>query len=98
MKEITLPESNLVKDKTAESKADALKRRWLLILYFCGFGGIFLACTGLFLSGLSYFRFVERELNIHKIGIILIVLAFPLIMFGAHALDKIGEIKRGKSV
>ena len=96
MKEISLHNSNLTKNEFAKSKTDSHIKRWLLILYFSGFGGIFIALTGLFLSGLAYFRFIEKSLNIHKTGTLLIVLAFPLIMIGAHALDKIGEIKRKK--
>lgn len=97
MKEITLPDSHLIKNSKEKSKTESLQKSWLLVLYFCGFGGIFIALTGLFMSGLSHFRLIENDLNIHQIGTILIVAAFPLIMFGAHALDKIGELKRRKS-
>lgn len=97
MEEITRLNSNSAVYETKNLKKDSLKRRWLLTLYFCGFGGILIGLVGLFLSGLAYFEYIEKEQLIHKTGTVLIVLSFPFIMLGAHALDKIFEIDHKKT-
>ncbi|MBA3632584.1 MAG: hypothetical protein H0W58_07220 [Acidobacteria bacterium] len=48
------------------------------------------------MSGLAYFGMVEDAEKINQIGTWLMVTAFPLIMLGAHALDKIKEVKEDK--
>lgn len=84
-------------NKTKQNPIERLQKRWSIVLYFCGIGGIFIGACGLLLSALEYFKFVNKTARLIEIGTGLIVLAFPLIMFGAHALDKIGELKRKKA-
>ncbi len=97
MEEITRLNSNSPVHETKKSKKDALKKRWLLALYFCGFGGILIGLVGLFLSGLAYFEYIEKGQQVHKTGTVLIVISFPFIMLGAHALDRIFEIDHKKT-
>ncbi len=65
----------------------------MLISLICGFSS---SLAGLFMSGLAYFGMVEDAEKINQIGTWLMVTAFPLIMLGAHALDKIKEVKEDK--
>lgn len=64
------------------------------MLYFGSVGGAVVGLTGLLLSGLAWFDVFEKIHAFKLIGTWLIVIAFPLIIFGGHALDKIAEIDR----
>lgn len=68
------------------------RKKWIRILYFCSIGGVFFGLSGLLLSGLAFFDFLEKEIN--RIGTLFVITAFPLLIFSAHAVDKIREIDR----
>lgn len=86
MKEICTPAKS-AKNKTNEKK-------WNIALYFFGIGGISVGMSGLVLCGIAFLGFVENAKQINRFGTWLIVLAFPLMMFSAHALDKLSEFNR----
>jgi len=51
----------------------------------------------LLLGALSYTGLFRNANAVNQIGNLMIVAAFPLMMLGAHALDKINEIKSNKN-
>jgi phosphatidylglycerophosphate synthase len=97
MKEASIPTTNLINKSDENISPASAGRKWTIILYFCSIGGLLIGLSGLTLSGLSYFEFFEKANHLHKLGTWLIVVAFPLIMFGAHALDKIGELNNSSN-
>lgn len=77
-----------------KTKASSNRKFWITALYFCGIGGLSTGLIGLLLSALEFFGFVERAAQSNRIGTWLMVIAFPVVMFGAHAMDKIAEIDK----
>ncbi len=82
-----------IRDKPSQH---GCKRRWILCLYFCGMGGVAIGLIGLSLSALKFFGFMDKAPALNRIGTLLIFLAFPVLMFGSHAMDKIAEIDKGE--
>lgn len=80
----------------AETDIDSRRKLWILALYFCSIGGLLTGFTGLFLSALEFFGIVERAAQLNRVGTWLMVIAFPVVMFGAHSMDKITEIDKQK--
>ncbi len=78
-----------ISEKTAVGKR---RQNWMLTVYMCGIGGLALSLCGLVLSAAAFFKLVEDAAQINRIGTWMMVAAFPIVMFGAHALDKIGAI------
>lgn len=76
-------------EKTAVSKS---RQNWMVTVYVCGFGGFSMSLFGLLLSATAFFKLVEDAAQINRIGTWMMVAAFPIVMFGAHAMDKIGAI------
>ena len=70
------------------------KQRWIDALAVSCLGGFFAASTGLVMNGLALFGVFEGTQFFQTLGIWLIIAAFPLAIFGAHALDEIAEINR----
>lgn len=68
------------------------RKRWILALCVSGLAGPGVGLTGLIISGLSSFGFVEKSKVLSLMGTLLIGAFFPLIGFSAHAMDKIAEI------
>lgn len=84
-------------EETAKiSNAGKRRRKWLAALLFSSLGGVLVGLTGLVISGLSLFNLIEKTSLANRIGTILIVVAFPLVLFSAHALDKIAQINQEK--
>jgi len=97
MKEIILPNTTIFSEE--KQIADAFQKRlnrWFYALLFSFSIGIILAISGLVLGGLSYFGLFANKDSINQIGNLMIIVAFALLMSGAHALDKIGAIKKGR--
>jgi hypothetical protein len=92
MKQIIAPATHITNNLSKNFSRNSLRKRWILTLYFCSIGGIVTGLSGLYLSGLAFFEFGDAALHINKLGMWLIMSAFPLVMIGAHALDKISEI------
>lgn len=76
-------------EKTAINKR---RQSWISTLYVCGIGGLAMSLFGLLMSATTSFKLVENAAQINRIGTWLMVAAFTIVMFGAHAMDKIGEI------
>lgn len=96
MKEIILPTSTVI-EETEKQVSDKYKKRlrkWAAALFFSVIAGIISAVAGLVLGAFSYFGLFANPESVNQIGNLLIIAAFPLMMLGAHALDKINEIKR----
>lgn len=90
MTEISLPlgaASNRTKD--TEENQPANEPWWNFTAYFCFAGCVSFGAIGLFLSGINYF--IAPGGVGFKIGTILVFAALPLMLFGAHALDKVEE-------
>lgn len=98
MKEITL-EIPAVVENAEKLSFDRTKNRivrWTAMLYLSVVAGILCASTGLTLGAISYTGLFDNPGAVNQIGNFMIIAAFPLMMFGAHALDKINEIKKEK--
>ena len=61
---------------------------WKSVAFLCFAGSIIFGIVGLLISGIGYFAADRFDSNV---GTILVFLAFPLMLFGAHALDKVSE-------
>jgi high-affinity Fe2+/Pb2+ permease len=72
------------------------RQRWTFALYLSVIAGIISAFSGLALGALSYIGLFRNAEFANEIGNLLIIAAFPLMMLGAHALDKINELRMGK--
>lgn len=95
MKNLAIP-FEAVSEKTAQkiSNIRNTRQRWISALLLSSASGVLVGLTGLLISGLNFFGAIEKTSVISHLGTLLIVIAFPLVMFGAHAMDKIGEIDR----
>lgn len=98
MKEIVLQNRAVIEEtKKQVSKIDKKRLcRCTTALFFSVIAGIVSAVAGLVLGAISYFGLFTNAELFNQIGNLMIIAAFPLMMFGAHALDKINEIKYGK--
>ncbi len=98
MKEITLETPAIIENAEKQVFGSTKKRiaRWSAALYLTIIAGIICASTGLTLGAISYLGLFENPGAINQIGNFMIIAAFPLMMFGAHALDQINDIKSGK--
>ena len=96
MKEMTLTLNAIPIDKDREISAGK-KKRWTQILFFTGIGGISVGVCGLLISAMTLLHVIEKKSFADRIGVLLIIVAFPLIMFGAHALDKIRECEKAEN-
>lgn len=69
-------------------------RRWTAALYFCFGGGAVSAIGGFVLGAASYLGLLRNPTTANTTANLLIIAAFPLMMCGAHALDRISDIKK----
>lgn len=69
-------------------------RRWTAALYFFFAGGAVSAIGGFVLGAASYLGLLRNPTSANTAANLLIIAAFPLMMCGAHALDRIGDIKK----
>ena len=92
MKEVAVPVSAVFRNESFRA-ANARKSasRWNLVLFFSTAAGVLFGLIGLVMSGIAYFVLTENSKTVNQAGTWLIVAAFPLMIFGAHALDKIKE-------
>ena len=77
---------------------DKSRKRWVLALYFCSLGGFFTGVMGLLVSASAFFVRIENAETINRTGTWLMAAAFPLVIIGAHAMDKIAEIDKNKEL
>ena len=85
------------KNKQINSAKYKSQNRWISALLVSALGGFSLGLTGLIMSGIAYFEMTGNSKQVNQIGTWLIVIAFPVIIFGAHALDKIKENETNKN-
>ena len=98
MKEVLLEKptvSERAKTKISATEQKSLSR-WRATLFFGFIAGIVSAVSGLILGAVSYTGFFRNPRAANQAGNLMIIAAFPLMMLGAHALDKINEIKRSQ--
>lgn len=98
MKEMSL-QSPLIIEKSAGRDSDNYQKRlnrWTLAFCLSIGGGIIAGLTGLVLGAISYLGIFQNADAVNQTGNLLIIAAFPLMMFGAHTLDKINAIKISK--
>jgi hypothetical protein len=88
-----MTETNLYDEKIFENEAILVqnKRRWTAALFTAVVFGVFSSVVGLLVGALHFFGYLNRQNGVGRLGAMLIALAFPLLMFGAHAMDKIAE-------
>ena len=100
MTEITLQIGTISGNRqSANSVSSADQMQWRIAATFGFAGGFSFLVIGLFISLLG--RFFESGLTaieMSRVGTVLLVPAFPLMFLGAHALDKIYEEKRNRTV
>lgn len=95
MKEIFLTiESFANKNSRTDSIKGETRKWWIRALYFCSVVGFFAGFLGLLMSATAFIGFVKNTDAINRIGTWMIVTAFPIIILGAHAMDKIAEIDK----
>jgi cytochrome c biogenesis protein CcdA len=96
MKEVLLEKPTVADTANAEISEPEQKSlsRWRATFFFGFIAGISSAATGLILGAVSYTGFFRNARVANQTGNLLIIAAFPLMMLGAHALDKINDIKR----
>lgn len=88
-----LSEDNTHSIKSAFCRA---KRRWTTLLFGCAVLGISSGILGLSISLLNFLGLLARNEGAGRLSVLLVALAFPLMMFGAHAMDKIAEIEKAE--
>ncbi len=94
MKEIVLQTPPIIEAEEQECEIRQKRlSRWTYILFISMGGGILLGLAGLVLGAISYLVAFKNADRINFAGNFMLIAAFPLMMFGAHALDKISEIK-----
>lgn len=91
------PNMEIIRKFDQVFKREKSQKRWIWILYISAVSGFIFILTGLYLCGLAYFGAVGQAKTINQIGTWLIFVAFPLIMFSAHCLDKLEAIKKENS-
>ena len=98
MKEVFLEKPIVTKKAQTEISETDRKRlsRWRATFFFGCITGIISAVAGLILGAVSYTSLFRNARAVNQTGNLLIVAAFPLMMLGAHALDKLNELKRDK--
>ena len=95
MKEITIPFEAVSEETKPEIAAVKNNRQgWIAALVFSSASGVLVGLTGLIISALNFFGAIEKTSLLSRLGTLLIVIAFPLVMFSAHAMDKISEIDK----
>lgn len=99
MKEIVLQTRTVIEETEKQvSEIDKKRlRRWTFTLYFSVIAGIIFAIAGLVLGAFSYLGLFADAETVNQFGNLIIIAAFPLMILGAHALDKINEIKTAKN-
>jgi len=99
MKEVFLEKPIVTKKAQTEISETDRKRlsRWRATFFFGFITGIISAVAGLILGAISYTSLFRNARAANQTGNLLIVAAFPLMMLGAHALDKLNELKRDKN-
>ena len=96
MKEVLLKKPIVAEKAKLSERERKTLRRWRATLFFGFIAAIISAASGLILGAVSYTSLFRHARAVNQTGNLLIVAAFPLMMLGAHALDKINELKRGK--
>ena len=96
MREVILPEV-LILNKQNESAFAKSRKRWTSALFVSSIFGIILGFTGFVISALSLFGFLAEQ-NVSRLGTWLIIAVFPLMMFAAHCLDKIGAANKSERI
>lgn len=97
MKEIVLQALPITEAKIQESEIRQKRlSRWTYALFVGMTGGIVSGLSGLVLGAISYLGDFNNAKSVNFAGNLLLIAAFPLMMFGAHALDKINEIKKNR--
>lgn len=92
--------NRLVSVEKTQKESDLRKthRRWIKTLFVCAVIGIFLGLAGLIINGLSLLGFLENSRGVSRLGIWLIVAAFPLGAVFAHCLDRLEKTKEALKV
>ena len=86
-------DSRIVVAKRGELSAIGARRRWfwLALLIACGVGGLASGITGLVLSFLAFCEVLTRSRDLSLVVTSLIVASLGLLLFGAHAMDRVDE-------
>ncbi|HMS38730.1 MAG TPA: hypothetical protein PKE69_00650 [Pyrinomonadaceae bacterium] len=97
MEEIVLQTHTIAKTETSANEIYQKRiRSWNFVLFAAMGGGIVSGLLGLVLGTISYIFAFKNAKTINFTGNFMLITAFPLMMLGAHALDKIREIEKSK--
>jgi hypothetical protein len=86
------------KDLYEKNNLSRSKRNWTAALLSVAVSGVFTGYAGLVVSALNFFGYLTRQNGAGRLGALLVAFFFPLMMCGAHAMDKIAEIDRLQSL
>ncbi len=99
MEEIVLQTQHIVETKITENEIlEKRLKRWNYVLFVAMSSGIISGLLGLVLGAISYIFAFKNAKSINFAGNFMLIAAFPLMMLGAHALDKIREIEKKKKL
>ncbi len=97
MEEIILQTQQIAETEITENEiCEKSIRRWNYVLLVAMSGGIVSGLLGLVLGSISYIFAFKNAKSINFAGNFMLISSFPLMMLGAHALDKIREIEKKK--
>lgn len=97
MEEIILQTQQIGKSEITENEICEKKlKHWNYVLFAAMGSGIVSGLLGLVLGAISYIFAFKNAKSINFAGNFMLIIAFPLMMLGAHALDKIKEIEKKK--
>jgi hypothetical protein len=90
-----IPKTVAVSNQEVAGNSSPL-RRWMAASFLFFAGGTVSAIGGFVLGAASYIGLVRNPTTANTTANLLIIAAFPLMMCGAHALDRISEIKKAE--
>ncbi len=67
---------------------------WSRVMTSAMLGGVCAGLTGLFFAALNFFAPLPNRHFTNQFSVWLLIAAFPLLMLGAHAMDKLAAFKK----
>lgn len=78
----------------SENKFRAARRRWLRCLLVSCIAGALTGLLGLLLSAASLLSVIPSRNLLTDVGVSLLVVTFPVLVFAAHCLDRVDDANR----
>jgi hypothetical protein len=80
----------------AENQFHAARRTWLKCLLVSCIAAAVTGIFGLVLSAASMLGVISAANLLTSVGVVLLVVTFPILVFAAHCLDRIEDISRAR--